>query len=197
MSEISEKLEKLARNSLATYERFYEVVQDDWRSLCERNERFEFENQTVVEWRPYRRELNTDLDGLSEELHPDLRDYYESFWSGGIEATHSEGPVSLLQIWNAQDLVRLKENLVGHLMAKKALHLPLTGFFACTSPESDFMLSVDTARGWVVLEKPGYRSKRRVADSLAEFLDELHPAEPWHHPERVNLEVLWQKKLKI
>lgn len=195
MSSISDVLADFSSRALEKYQSFYEVADPDWRSLCEMGDPFLFENQEVVRWKPMKREINHDLAGLKNELHPDLRAFYESFWSGGLEASEGNKPVSLIQIWNSEDLIRLKENLVGHLTAKKVMGYPLTGFFACTSPDSDFILSVDTEHGWVVVEKPGYRSKRRIADSLEEFLLELSPADPWNHPERSCLRELWDKNV--
>ena len=192
MSAVGDALRDFIGKAQEKYGSFYDLYEIDWRSRCEVGVPFELDFQRVIEWKPVERERNDDLSGLADELHPDLREYYETFWSGGFEAECSDGPVSLLQLWNPEDLRRLKENLVGHLMAKKAIHLPLTGFFACTTPESDYFLSVATDSGDVVLEKPGYRSERVIASSLAEFISDLSPAKPWANPERVTLVELWK-----
>lgn len=194
MSAVGNALRDFIAKAQEKYGSFYDPYEADWRSRCEVGEPFELDTQKVIEWKPVERERNGDLSGLADELHPDLREYYETFWSGGFEAECPDGPVSLLQVWNPEDLRRLKENLVGHLMAKKSIHLPLTGFFACTTPDSDYILSVATDSGDVVLEKPGYRSERTVASNLAEFIAELAPAEPWANPERLALAELWKRQ---
>lgn len=193
MSSVADALREFIRKAQEKYGAFYDPFESDWRSLCEVGEPFGIDTLQVVEWQPFERERNDDLGGLAEELHPDLRDFYESFWSGGLEATCADGPVSLLQVWNPEDLRRLKENLVGHLMAKKTMSLPLTGFFACTTPESDYILSVSTKSGEVVLEKPGYKSERTIASNLAEFIEQLSPGEPWANLERSALKILWKE----
>ncbi len=134
-------------------------------------------------WQPLRRpEASDDFAGLERALeldvHPDIKRYYGRYWSGGLEAEADEGHVSLLLLWNHADAERLVENLIGHALAKRRTRASFTVFFACTEPDSDLFLSVDNDSGRVVLEAPGQKPRRAVAESLAGFLQQLRPAPP-------------------
>lgn len=136
-----------------------------------------------MSWQPLRRQDGADdFAGLERALelsiHPDIKRYYGRYWSGGLEAEADEGHVSLLLLWNGEDADRLVENLIGHALAKRRARTPFTVFFACTEPESDLFLSVDNETGKVVLEAPGQKPLRVVAESLAQFLAVLRPASP-------------------
>ena len=61
-------------------------------------------------------------------MHPDLVEYFSSYWSGGIETKSIEGHASLIQLWNKEDFDRLIENYIGHSLAKRRLKEPLTFF---------------------------------------------------------------------
>jgi SecY interacting protein Syd len=113
---------------------------------------------------------------LERPIHPDIKAYYGSFWSGGLEATAAEGHVSLILLWNPADAERLIENLIGHSIAKRRVRAPFTVFFACTEFDSELFLSVDNDTGAVVLETPGAKPMRRVASSLTVFLRGIEPA---------------------
>jgi SecY interacting protein Syd len=168
------------------------VFDTEWRSPCEIGDPFrDREGAELIRWQPLARRFADDFGGVERALerpvHPDIKAYYGSFWAGGLEATAPEGHVSLLMLWNADDAVRLQENLIGHLLAKQRARSPFTVFFACTEPDSELFLSVDNESGVVVLEKPGYKPIREVAGSLAEFLQALTPAAPNLHPERTGI----------
>ena len=80
-------------------------------------------------------------------------------------------------MWNPQDVDRLVENLIGHALAQRRSKSPLSLFFSCTEPESELFLTVRNDTGEIQLEKPGYQPIRPVAESLAQFLDLLVPAQ--------------------
>jgi SecY interacting protein Syd len=177
----------------AAYPQLTEIFDSEWRSPCECGEPFlDAEGIQQVPWQPLARRLDTqfhhDFVGLERALeitvHQDIKDYYAGYWSGGLEADAPQGPVSLIQLWNAEDADRLIENLLGHALAKRRARSPFTVFFACTEEDSELFLSVDNTSGAVVLEKPGYKPIETVAGSLAEFLCALTPAPPERHPER-------------
>ena len=115
-------------------------------------------------------------------MHPDIKAYYGAYWSAGLEAEAVDGHVSLLFLWNLDDVARLNENLIGHAMAKQRAKSSMSVFFACTEPDSELFLSVDNATGAVLLEKPGYPPVREVADDLASFITTLVPRPPVLHP---------------
>ncbi len=153
----------------------------DWRSPCEFSDPVaSADGVELITWRPVARAFADDFAGLERALempvHPDIKAYYGAFWSGGLEATASEGHVSLILPWNPADIDRLVENLIGHALAKQRARAPFTVFFACTEPESELFLSVDNASGAVVLEAPGAKPLRTVAPSLTVFLRGLDPA---------------------
>lgn len=185
-------LDAFIERSLERFPRLEDTFDPEWPSLCEIGEPFlDAAGQRRVAWRPRRRTPGTDdFAGLERALelpiHPDIKAYYGRYWSGGLEAEAPDGHVSLLLLWNSADADRLTENLIGHALAKRRARAAFTVFFACTEPQSDLFLSVDNDTGQVVLEVPGGKPLRVVADSLAAFLATLAPAPPEMHPERAN-----------
>ncbi len=150
----------------------------NWQSPCQTTAP---DSDGNIHWRPVERQDPADFSGLERALeqpvHPDIKAYYGSFWSECIPATTTEGELTLIQIWNAEDFDRLIENIIGHAFAKSRIKAPLTLFFAHTD-DDELILSVDNASGEVVLEHPGERPLRTVADTLAEFLTRLDPVVP-------------------
>jgi SecY interacting protein Syd len=132
----------------------------------------------IIHWKPRERDTVADFTGLERaletEIHPDIKSFYGSYWSGVLELRAEEGGVTLIQIWNDDDFDRLIENILGHAMAKLRKKEPLTIFVACTD-EEEHILSVDNETGQVLLEEPGNAPIRAVSPTLAEFLDRLEP----------------------
>ena len=162
----------------------------DWASPCEVGTPFaadsHWQTDRLVHWRPVPRAdqasgLPNDFAGLENaletELHPDFKAYFSSYWSGTLECTASEGHVSLLQLWNPQDIDRLIENMIGHVLGQRRARGPLSLFVACTEADSDLILSIENASGAVLLERPGSKPLRTVAASLGELLDGLAPSQ--------------------
>ncbi|HEY5644820.1 MAG TPA: SecY-interacting protein Syd [Pseudomonadales bacterium] len=167
----------------------------EWRSPCEVGEPFTTDAGLLIAWQPVPRDPATIREdfapierALDTVVHPDIKAYYGAYWSAGLEAEAVDGHVSLLFLWNRDDVARLNENLLGHAFAggaraRRRSGRPLSLFFACTDPESELFLSVDNAAGTVLLEKPGARRPlREVAGSLAAFLQTLVPRPPVLHP---------------
>ena len=146
-----------------------------WSSPCELGDP---DAAGRVHWRPRRRGPRADFGGLEAalevELHPDIKDFYGSFWGAPIELFAEEGGLTLIQIWNDEDFDRLGENVIGHALAKRRIRAPLTVFVAIAD-EGEFMLSVDNATGTVVLEEPGSLPTREISPNLAAFLNRLSP----------------------
>lgn len=193
MSDVASVLKGFAARYTDEFPDLYEIHDPQWRSPCEVGEPHAWPDGTqVVRWRPVARRYAEDFAGLENALettiHPDIKAYYGAFWSGGLEARASEGHVSLILLWNPADADRLVENLIGHAMAKQRARAPFSVFFACTEANSELFLSVDNDSGRVLLERPGRKPLRTVAESLAAFLSELEPASPFLHPERTALE---------
>lgn len=146
----------------------------EWRSPCELHQDTE-----LTWWRPARQEAPVSFAGLEHALecgiHPDIKSYYGSYWSGTLEADSEEGRVSLIQLWNRKDFDRLIANLIGHAMAKRRLGQTFTLFFANTDPDSELFLSIDNASGAVMLEEPGKPVLREVETDIRRFLGRLTP----------------------
>lgn len=149
----------------------------DWPSPCELDAP---DDRGRIRWAPVRRATFDLLEPLAATLevalHPSISSYYGRWFHGGLAAEADEGPVDLLGVWNPEDQDRLLQNLLGHALQQKRSRQPLTLFFACTEPDSEFILSVLNDTGEVVLERPGRPDRRMVAGDLASFLERLCPA---------------------
>ena len=146
----------------------------EWRSDCEVHQRFDH-----IYWRPIAQSPPVDFTGLEnaieECIHPDVINYYSSYWSGTLEADSEEGRVSLIQLWNPDDFERLIANLIGHALNKMKSKNPYTIFFANTDPNSELFLSIDNNSGVVILEEPGKPPIREVESDIGTFLTRLEP----------------------
>lgn len=171
--------------TLKSYPDLQAPFDSEWRSPCEIgevNEIGEGAASPVIRWQPLRRHPDTiaaDFAPLERALeitiHPDIKAYYGAYWAAGLEAEAVDGHVSLLFLWNTEDVARLNENLIGHALAKQQAKSPMSVFFACTDTDSELFLSVDNDSGAILLEKPGSKPIRQVADDLASFLETLVP----------------------
>ncbi|MDG0999555.1 MAG: SecY-interacting protein Syd [Pseudomonadales bacterium] len=185
MGSIQLALSELIDNALRLTDEgvFYAEYDQEWRSPCELPA-FENKNRTqapeLVAWRPVPQTPPVDFSGLENALettiHPDIVEYFSSFWSSTIEAKSIEGHASLIQLWNQGDFDRLVENFIGHALAKRQLKEPLTLFIATTEADSEYFLSINNATGAVLLEEPGRPPLRQVEDSLETFLRRLTPS---------------------
>lgn len=202
--DVANELLRIVTAINAAYPVLCDPFDPQWRSPCETGEPRAASQATLpadsasgsdqtleVPWRPLARPASA-ADNLFEPLeralerkvHVDIKTFYASYYSGGLEADSPDGPVSLLQLWNDDDTERLIENLLGHYLAQTRSKSPFSVFFALTEVDSDMFLTVENNTGHVLLERPGYRPVRTVANSLAEFLSGLTPAPPERHPER-------------
>lgn len=191
---VRDALSGFLTRTLAVYPDLHAPFDPDWRSPCEIGEPFDTEAGRLIAWRPVARHpatIEADFAPLERALdtsvHPDIKAYYGACWSAGLEAQAPDGHVSLLFVWNPEDLARLNENLLGHAFAggaraNRRTRRPLSLFFACTEPDSELFLSVDNRTGVVLLERPGRGPIREVADDLASFIATLAPRPPTLHP---------------
>ena len=111
---------------------------------------------------------------LNIELHPDIKIYFTTIFSGDIEAKCDEGDLSLLFAWNKEDFERLQENIIGHILMKQRLKQDETIFLAVTD-EEDMIISVDNNNGEVWVERVGCKPHKKISDSLVEFIRQLTP----------------------
>ena len=162
-----------ARKSLGE-EALSTIFDPGWRSISETHQ---LADRTF--WCPVAQTEPIDFSGLAnavgEPIHPDICTFYGSFWAGTLEATSTEGHVSLLQLWNPEDFDRLVANLIGHYMAKQRIKQPYTVFFANTEMDSEYFLSIDNKTGKILLEEPGKPPLREIESDMATFLDRLSP----------------------
>ena len=188
-------LDHFIEETLARYPKLWSEYDAHWRSPCEIGEPVQLADTTAIEWQPKPRLNADDFSGLENafetKIHPSIKDYYGSYWSGGLEATCNDGHVSLMFLWNDEDRDRLLDNLIGNALAQKRSRSPLSIFFACTDPASAYYLAVNNKTGEVQLELPGRKPIRTVETSLSEFLERLTPAPPYLHPDRKNLKPLY------
>lgn len=135
------------------------------------------ENERVF-WTPQPCEAGTDFSGVSRALdiglHPDVEAFYATQYAGDMDARFDDIDCTLLQAWSADDIVRMQENLIGHLLTQKRLKLPPTLFLATTEAEMA-LISLSNVNGEVWLETFGTREHRVLAPSLTVFLQQLSP----------------------
>ncbi|MAV25932.1 MAG: SecY-interacting protein [Gammaproteobacteria bacterium] len=154
--------------------RFTLPFDEEWRSPCEQEQ-----SRGNTYWFPVEQRPNVSFERLSEALevtlHPDICDYYQTFWSGSLGARDEQRDISLLQLWNHDDHERLMSNLIGHALEKRRLKHDFTIFFGTAEPDGERILSVHNRTGEVLLEYPGVEPFEVLASGLSEYLDTLTP----------------------
>ncbi len=81
----------------------------DWPSICQQGEPFLSEEMMhSIYWIPIIRNHNNDLSGLERaleiELHPDIKIFFTHYWSEQIDAIFQNGNLSLMFVWNEDDM---------------------------------------------------------------------------------------------
>lgn len=150
---------------------------EQWLSPCWLNEA---EHAQLTQWKPVKQHQASSVfrrieQALNLNIHPDVCSYYLSYWSEHMPARANQGDLTLLQVWNPEDLERLRGNLIGHALDKIRRKHPLTFFLATTHSDSDLIISLHNETGQVWLEAPGKKPHEKLADSLADFLSTLQP----------------------
>lgn len=176
---VKQALENFVSSYLKGYEQSSQnlVIQYDpqWPSPCYQQQG---EAGDWVDWLPVKQEKANDFtdleDALGVELNSQLKDFFSSYWSENLSARTQRGGLELLLPWNQDDLIRLQQNLVGHVLMKRRLGQPVTFFFAVTDGD-DFNLCVAADSGEVVLEQVGLEPQEVIAPDLATFIASLTP----------------------
>ena len=126
--------------------------------------------------KPFTGEQNVNAVERAMDLvvQPAVHAFYTTQLAGDMAARFADISLTLLQTWSEDDLQRVQENLIGHLVTQKRLKLSPTLFIATLDSELD-IISVCNLSGDVVKETLGTRKRDVLAPSLADFLSQLEP----------------------
>ncbi|MGF1684487.1 SecY-interacting protein [Photobacterium minamisatsumaniensis] len=135
-----------------------------------------------VTWSPVSRNPMGDLAGVEKgielRLHEDITAFYGAQYSGDMSAVFEEAgrvlEFDLLQSFSDDDMQRLQENILGHLVTQRRLKLKPTVFIGVMASESQ-VISVCNLTGQVVLETLGKDIRELLATDLTTFLQALKP----------------------
>jgi len=134
------------------------------------------EDSVLWQPKPFTVEQNVNAVERAMDLvvQPAVHAYYTAQFAGDMTARFADIALTLLQTWSEDDLQRVQENLIGHLVTQKRLKLSPTLFIATLDSELD-VISVCNLSGEVVKETIGTRNRDLLAPSLADFLTRLEP----------------------
>ncbi|PSW12601.1 SecY-interacting protein [Photobacterium sanctipauli] len=135
-----------------------------------------------VTWQPVARNPVGDLDnvekGIELRLHEDITAFYCSQFSGDMAVRFSDAghdlEFDLLQVFSDHDMLRLQENILGHLVTQRRLKLKPTVFIGAMDSESQ-VISVCNLTGQVLLETLGKNERDVLAADIESFLQVLQP----------------------
>lgn len=134
-------------------------------------------DQRVV-WQPQPFSLPATLDAIERavdiQLQPPITEFYTTQFAGDMQARFGDNQLTLLQVWSEEDFLRLKENLIGHLVMQRRLRQSPTLFIATTDSEEE-IISLSNLSGEVILEQPGRKQRVVLAENLEIFLKSLRP----------------------
>jgi len=134
--------------------------------------------QDKVIWQPQPFEPAADLSAVERAmdivLRADTHSFYTTQFAGDMPAQFAGETLTLLQTWSEDDLQRVQENLIGHLVTQKRLKLSPTLFIATLDSDLD-VISVCNLSGEVIKETLGTRNRDVLAPSLADFLIRIEP----------------------
>nr|WP_272930040.1 SecY-interacting protein [Enterobacter cloacae complex sp. ECC445] len=134
--------------------------------------------EDYVTWQPKpfsgEQNVNAVERAMDIVVQPAVHAFYTTQFAGDMPARFADITLTLLQTWSEDDLQRVQENLIGHLVTQKRLKLSPTLFIATLDSELD-VISVCNLSGEVVKETIGTRNREMLAPSLADFLTRLEP----------------------
>jgi len=135
-----------------------------------------FDDSVLWQPKPFTGEANVNGVERAMDLvvQPPVHAFYTTQFAGDMAARFADISLTLLQTWSEDDLQRVQENLIGHLVTQKRLKLSPTLFIATLDSELD-VISVCNLSGEVIKETIGTRKRDVLAPSLADFLTRLEP----------------------
>ncbi len=132
----------------------------------------------TISWLPSIRDKSIKLtnteQGIELNLHDDFHAFYGTQFSADMMAKFGDIKIELLQVWSDDDLIRLQENMLAHLVMQRRLRLVPTLFIAVTEDEME-VISICNQTGEVILETVGTNKKNVLTKTLVEFLEQLEP----------------------
>ena len=134
------------------------------------------DDRVIWQPKPFTGEQNVNAVERAMDIvvQPAIHAFYTTQFAGDMAARFADISLTLLQTWSEDDLHRVQENLIGHLVTQKRLKLSPTLFIATLDSELD-VISVCNLSGEVIKETIGTRNRDTLAPSLADFLTRLEP----------------------
>ncbi len=169
----------------ALSERFVQAWQQCHAGLPQTDAYYELsspcEHQVLGEttiWQPVKRERIIDFinveEGIDLGLHPDIKAFYGSQFCADLMVSFQGESIELVQVWSDEDLSRLQENMLGHLVMQKRLKKSPSMFIASTQDDS-WIISICNITGEIFREHLGKQERQKIADNMVDFLNQLTP----------------------
>ncbi len=177
-SQIFEALQQLFQQFIHEHKNKYQCLpkvefDNEWISLCQEGKP---DNDNYIQWQPCQVSKTVIFSNIESALglpiNKELIAYFSSFYSESVPASFNNEYLELLFAWNDNDIERLQENIIGHILMKKKLKQAITIFFAVTEHD-DTIISVNNNTGEVWLERVGAEPHEKLSDSLHSFLSQL------------------------
>ncbi|KKA45510.1 MULTISPECIES: SecY-interacting protein [Salinivibrio] len=134
------------------------------------------ENDHQLQWQPVKRDALADFANVEQaialRLHSDIKDFYNAFYCADLSVRYQGESISLLQVWSDDDLARLQENILGHLMMQRQRKLTPSVFIATTADEM-VIIAIDNMSGEVIRETLNKGTRDVIAPNLETFLAAL------------------------
>lgn len=148
---------------------------DEWQAPCYVGEA----EEGFIAWQAVEQEPVTDFanveQALNMRLHESVKTFFCTYWAGDLDAQFQGHSLTLLQVQLPDDVERLQQNLIGHVMMKQKLKQPITLFIG-VGAEDDLILSINNETGSVGFEYVGKEQHELLASDLAYFLERVEPA---------------------
>ncbi|WBA15361.1 SecY-interacting protein [Salinivibrio proteolyticus] len=136
----------------------------------------ESENAHQVQWQPVQRDTLADFTNVEHaielRLHSDIKDFYNFMYCADLPVHFGGERFNLLQVWSEDDLARLQENILGHLMMQRQRKYSPSVFIATTDDEMT-IIAIDNVTGQVVKEVLNKGSREVLADDVEQFIEAL------------------------